>query len=61
MFLLCALLEHSAASVGTAAAETIAAAAKAAPACGISFVPVLVHHLQQMAAEAPASGVSSTI
>ncbi|CAL5220764.1 g2828 [Coccomyxa viridis] len=57
MFMLCALLEHSAASVKMAAAETMAAAAKAVPVCGISFLPVLVHHLQQLAAKTPESGV----
>ena len=58
MFTLCALLEHSTASIKKAAAETMAGAAKAAPACGISFLPVLVHHLQQVVAETPSSGAS---
>ncbi len=61
MFMLCALLEHSAASVKMAAADTMAAAAKAVPVCGISFLPVLVHHLQQLAAETPDSGASRTL
>ena len=56
MFTLCALLEHSEASVKMAAAKTVAAAAQAVPVCGVSFLPVLVHHLQQMTAEAPQSG-----
>lgn len=58
LFTLCTLLEHSAASVKKAAAETMAAAAKAVPVCGISFLPVLVHHLQRMAAETPDFGTS---
>jgi len=59
MFMLCALLEHTAASVKIAAVATIAAAAKAVPSCGISFLPVLVHHLQQMTTGTPKFGASS--
>ena len=57
MFMLCALLEHSAADVQISAAKTMAAAARAVPAAGISFLPVLVHHLQRLSMQAPTSGV----
>ena len=59
MFMLCALLGHSAPDVRIATAGTVAAAAKAAPVAGISFLPVLVHHLQQMATETPEAGTAT--
>lgn len=61
MFTLCALLEHSAAAVKIAAARTIAAAAKAVPVTGLSFLPVLVHHLQAMTMSAPDSGTALNV
>jgi hypothetical protein len=56
MFMLCALLGHSTPYVKIAAAGTVAAAAKAVPAAGISFLPVLVHHLQQMTTQTLRAG-----
>ena len=57
MSMLCALLDHSAADVQISAAKTMAAAARAVPAAGISFLPVLVHHLQRLSMQTPTSGM----